>query len=200
MYKAEALVLEGVRAGQNCGGLAGGGGVAAGGSRERSNPGGVVELGILLLDEAILVDLHVVETDDRVRVLGKRGDLPAPGDGVAVVEDVEGLGLDLRLAALAEVEGSLVGEGSSAQRDAGHVVDRVGDIDEVGGEGSGRDVEVVATALGTTTAAVVVGVLQQVAEVVDDRLGLVISQALAAGAIVARGARGAGSAVSSLGD
>lgn len=91
---------------------------------EALEPCSVVELGVVLGDEAVLSDDEVV---DAVHWLGglacERGDLPAPGDAVAVVEDVEGLSLDLRLElALADIEGGLVGEGDGSERETGHQV------------------------------------------------------------------------------
>jgi hypothetical protein len=144
-------------------------------------PGTVVELDVVLLDETIVVDHHVVDADDWVGAdLGDGGDLVAPGDVLAVVEDVEGVDLDLRLElALAHIESLLIREGDRAERLAGHEVDRVGDVDEVHSQGLVGDSLVVATADWATAGSVVGGELQQVDEVGDNGLSIVIGQALA---------------------
>ena len=87
---------------------------------EALEPGTVVEFGILLLDQALVVDDHVVDTSDweRSRCSGRdlRGDLPSPCDILASVEDVQGVDLNLRLEdTLTIVESSLVGERDGAE-------------------------------------------------------------------------------------
>jgi hypothetical protein len=65
---------------------------------EALEPSAVVELGVLLVDEALVVDLHVVDADNWVWDWGVGGDLPSPGDVSASVPDVESLGGYFRLA------------------------------------------------------------------------------------------------------
>lgn len=80
---------------------------------EGLEPCTVVELGVVLLDLALVVDEHVVDAVDGE--LG-RGDAPSPGDAAAVVPDVErGDGNFGLQDTLAVVEGSLGSEGHRAQ-------------------------------------------------------------------------------------
>ena len=87
---------------------------------EALEPGTVIELSILLLDQALVVDDHIVDAVDWERswCSGRDlwGDLPSPCDILASVEDVQGVNLDLRLEnTLAVVESSLGGEGDRAE-------------------------------------------------------------------------------------
>jgi hypothetical protein len=147
---------------------------------EGLEPGAVVEFGVVLLDQALVVDFHVVDAVDRV---WQGNDSPSPGDGVAVVPDVEDGDGDFRLEnTLAVVESGLAVEGDGSElaeqsvrvdrnrvsetyREASHEVDRVGDVNEVDVESSIRDGHVVAGSL-CSLGAIVRGVLEQVDEVV----------------------------------
>jgi hypothetical protein len=94
----------------------GDGSQGAGGAREALEPGTVVEFSIVLLNLAIIVDDHVVDAVDGVGALSRGGDLPSPGDVLASVPDVQGLGLNLRLEnTLTVVESSLAAEGDGAK-------------------------------------------------------------------------------------
>ena len=79
---------------------------------ETLQPSPIIEFRILLLNQALIVDDHVIDAIDWVWCLGLRGDLPSPGDVAAAVPDVEGVDDDFGLEdALPVVEGCLVGEG-----------------------------------------------------------------------------------------
>jgi hypothetical protein len=99
--------------------LSGGDGDGADGAvatGEALEPSAVVELGVLLVDQALFVDLHEVDTNNGVGGGGGRSQLPAPGDVSASVPDVESVDLSFGLTdALANVESSLVGEGDTTK-------------------------------------------------------------------------------------
>jgi hypothetical protein len=97
-------------------------------------PGTAVKLGVVLLDEAEAVNLHVVDTIDREF---KRNNSPSPGDGVAIVPDVKDLNRNFRLLlTLTDVEVLLAVECDGAKGNTSHEIDRVGNINEVNIEGS----------------------------------------------------------------
>ena len=89
---------------------------SAGSIWEALDPSTVVELGVVLLDQALVVDDHVVDAVDWIWLLGGGGDLPSPGDVLASVPDVQSVDLNLRLVEpLAGIEGSLVGESNGSK-------------------------------------------------------------------------------------
>jgi hypothetical protein len=85
-------------------------------STEALKPSTVVELGVVLLDLSIGVDLHNIDAINRVL---ERGNAPSPVDGVALSPDVEDGDLDFRLVdTLASVESGLAWEGDGAELSA----------------------------------------------------------------------------------
>ena len=88
-------------------------GVSRAVAAEGLEPGPVVEFSIVLGNEAVAANLHVVDTVDGV---WERNDSPSPGDGAAVMPDVEDLNCDLGLQdTLAVVESALAVEGDGAK-------------------------------------------------------------------------------------
>ena len=80
---------------------------------EGLEPSTVVEFRVVLLDLAISVDLHVVDSVDGE---WQGDDSPSPGNGVAVNPDVEDIDGDLRLEdTLTVVESGLAVEGDGAK-------------------------------------------------------------------------------------
>ena len=75
----------------------------------------VVKLSVVLLDQTLVVDDHVVHTSDG-QCAREGQEAPSPRDGLAVMEYVEGGNCDFRLEdTLTIVEGSLIGEGDGAE-------------------------------------------------------------------------------------
>jgi hypothetical protein len=73
-------------------------------------PDTVVELGVVLLDKTLVIDLHEVDASHR-KSTSERKKRPSPCDGVAAVPDVQSGDGDLRLEnTLTIVESGLVGE------------------------------------------------------------------------------------------
>lgn len=88
----------------------------AGGLAVVVDPCTIVKLSVVLLDQTLAVDLHVVDTVNWKSVGDLGSNRPSPGDGGAVVPDVKSGNNNFGLEdTLAVVESGLVGEGNSAE-------------------------------------------------------------------------------------